>query len=477
MIDVMTRLKVHLLAEAGVPHTQIAEKLDIGLRSVERIVKEAAPTAEEISADERLVGPRRGRPSKVAKYEESVRALLAEEPELPGTEVLRRSRVWGYRGSRSPMLDLVKRIRPPAPAEPVVRFEGLPGEFAQFDFGHAKVKFAGGKRRIIHFFAARLKYSRFMHVVIVPNEQAETVIRAILACLIAFGGSPKQWVFDNPKTIRISPIGEPLVLHPYLRDLVADMNVLPEMCAPRSGNQKGSVESLVKFVKRGFLFVRTFADLADLEEQLREWLVEVNTVRPSDATGEIPAVARDAKERTWLEKRSVRWTPDEYPIRESKTITPMATVGFHGTPYSAPPDRIGATVTLYVRATTITMELPASRPAKKKEAPWTHQRVDGASTVQRLPDHRRSMLTVIHGARKHNYYKRECLLELGTPAHDFLEQMIHRYPGGKWSLEVTELFELLHDHGERKLRKALAACHARGEWTARAVACQLRSVA
>lgn len=177
----MTRLKVHLLAEAGVPHTQIAEKLDIGLRSVERIVKEAAPTAEEISADERLVGPRRGRPSKVAKYEESVRALLAEEPELPGTEVLRRSRVWGYRGSRSPMLDLVKRIRPPAPAEPVVRFEGLPGEFAQFDFGHAKVKFAGGKRRIIHFFAARLKYSRFMHVVIVPNEQAETVIRAILA--------------------------------------------------------------------------------------------------------------------------------------------------------------------------------------------------------------------------------------------------------------------------------------------------------
>jgi transposase len=466
VIKVMIRLKVHHLAEVGRPHVQIAADLGIGLRSVERIVAEPAPTPEELAADARSSGPRRGRPSAVAKYEEQIRSLLAEFPDLPGTEVLRRSHDWGYRGSRSPMLALVTRLRPPAAVEPVVRFEGLPGEFAQFDFGHAKICFTDGKCRTVHFFCGRLKHSRYVHVLVVPNEQAETLIRAILSCLVAFGGSPKQWVFDNPKTVRISPIGEPLVLHPYLRDLVADMNVLPEMCAPRSGNQKGSVESLVKFTKRGFLFARPFRDLADLEQQLVEWLDEVNTVRPCAATGAIPRVVRDDAERVWLEKRPVRWAPRSYPIRESRTISPMGTVPYAGTPYSTPPEKIGATATLLVGADTIEMHVPGA-------ASWTHARRDGVRTVQRLTEHRRATLTVIHGRRKHNYFKRECLLELGPAAHDFLEQLIHRYPGGTWAPDVDLLFDLLDRYGDHDLRQALVACHHRQEWSAYAVAREL----
>ena len=465
----MTRLKVHHYAEVGRPLLEIAADLDISLRSVERIVSEDPPSREEIAADMRLTGRGPGRPSRVAQYEEPVRNLLLEFPDLPGTEVLRRSRAWGYRGSRSPMLALVTRVRPPPPKEPVIRFEGLPGEFAQFDFGQAKVPFADGKRHTVRFFAGRLKYSRFVHVVLVADEQAETLIRSILACLVAFGGSPKQWVFDNPKTIRISRIGEPLVLHPYLRDLVAEMNVLPEMCAPRSGNQKGSVESLVKFTKRGFLFVREFRDLEDVQEQLTAWLHEVNFVRRCDATQAIPGSVRDADERKWLEQRPVRWTPENYAIRESRTITPMALVGYRGTPYSTLPDLIGATATLLVRANEIEMRVG--------NAGWVHVRKDHQRQVQRLPEHCRAVLAVVHGRRKHNYFKRECLLELGAAAHDFLEQLIHRRSGGSWAPDVDLLFDLLVRHGDHDLRTALRACHLREEWSGRAVAREIRSAA
>jgi hypothetical protein len=367
------------------------------------------------------------------------------------------------------MLALVTRVRPPPPKEPVIRFEGLPGEFAQFDFGQAKVQFADGKRHTVRFFAGRLKYSRFVHVVLVPDEQAETLIRSILACLVAFGGSPKQWVFDNPKTIRISRIGEPLVLHPYLRDLVAEMNVLPEMCAPRSGNQKGSVESLVKFTKRGFLFVREFRDLQDVQEQLTAWLHEVNFVRRCDATQAIPGSVRDTDERKWLEQRPVRWTPENYAIRESRTITPMALVGYRGTPYSTLPDLIGATATLLVRANEIEMRVG--------KAGWVHVRKDHQRQVQRLPEHCRAVLAVVHGRRKRNYFKRECLLELGAAAHDFLEQLIHRRSGGSWVPDVDLLFDLLVRHGDHELRTALRACHLREEWSGRAVAREIRSAA
>jgi hypothetical protein len=46
----------------------------------------------------------------------------------------------------------------------------------------------------------------------------------------------------------------------------------------------------VGWVKGSFFKCRRFHDRADLERQLSEWLTEVNTRRPSRATGVIPAV-------------------------------------------------------------------------------------------------------------------------------------------------------------------------------------------
>jgi len=53
--------------------------------------------------------------------------------------------------------------------------------------------------------------------------------------------------------------------------------------------KKGSVENLVGWVKGSFFKQRRFLDRADLEQRLREWLTEGNTVRPSRATGVSPA--------------------------------------------------------------------------------------------------------------------------------------------------------------------------------------------
>src|SRR6266536_3649735 len=62
----------------------------------------------------------------------------------------------------------------------------------------------------------------------------------------------------------------------------------PDVCAPASGNQKGAVENLVKFVKGNFLTGRTFYDDADLAHECAAWLQYGNDVRPSDATEQPP---------------------------------------------------------------------------------------------------------------------------------------------------------------------------------------------
>ena len=383
-------------------------------------------------------------------------------------EVLRRSREWGYEGGRSALFELVRKLRPAKTTEPMVRFEGLPGEFAQFDFGEGRVRFADHRRRKVTFFVGRLKYSRLLHVVLCPDQKAETLIRAVIECLVAFGGAPKEWVFDNPKTVRVSPPGAPIAFHPYLRDLAAELNVLPTLCTPRAANQKGSVENGVGFVKKNFLFARSFRDQADVLAQLGQWLEEVNTKRPCAATGQIPQ-ALLAEELPWLSRRPVLFTAAEYPVRDSAVITPMATVRFNGTSYTAPPRRIGATATLLVRKETIEVVVDEDRSV--------HARDDYSDRVVRLPAHNQETLKVIHGQRKKNYFRRQCLLELGPGAFSFLEQVVHRYPGGTWHPLINSLYELAQGHPRPAMDMALALCHAAGRYDYNAVVRMLQEVA
>ncbi len=82
-----------------------------------------------------------------------------------------------------------------------MRFEGLPGEFSQHDFGHVDVRFVDGRKKRVHFFASRLKYSRFVAVSLVDNEQTETIVRCLARHFVCFGGLPLLAVFDRPRTI------------------------------------------------------------------------------------------------------------------------------------------------------------------------------------------------------------------------------------------------------------------------------------
>lgn len=472
MIDIMTRLKIHNMAEGGAQQATIAEKCQVGLRSVERILAEPVPTACEVAANVRKTAARRGRPSKAD--EELVawlRKELAAEPTMMATELLRRSRAHGYTGGKSALSELVKRLRPSPKLEPVVRFDGLPGEYAQFDFGEVWVKLDGDRREKVIFFAGRLKYSRFMHVEVVANQNSETVVRSLIECLTAFGGSPKEWVFDNPKTIRLSAWGvEPVVLHRYLRDLVAEYRVIPTFCAPRSGNQKGSVERLVGYSKKSFFLARTFRDRADMLAQLTEWLREVNHERPCDATGVIPEVARQDELR-WLAQRPVQATGGAHTLRDTATVTPMGTISWGGTPYFATAQRIGAPATLLIRRDTI--ELVVGDGGEK----CVHVRRDGVGVVQRHPEQRDDMLGAVHGRRKQATFRRQCLIELGKPARDFLGILVHVCPDGRWEQPCAELFDLLQEHGDEAMRAALGRCVTRKRYTAADVVVALREAA
>ena len=114
---------------------------------------------------------------------------LTQEPELLSLEILRRARLDGLHGRQERALRAGALGAADAGAA-VVRFEGLPGEFSQHDFGQVDVRFLDGTRKRVHFFASRLKYSRWAQVSLVPDERVETLVRALVDHFAAIGGIP-----------------------------------------------------------------------------------------------------------------------------------------------------------------------------------------------------------------------------------------------------------------------------------------------
>src|SRR6266850_2449404 len=75
-----------------------------------------------------------GRPSKVDDFRKFIVALLEEKPDLPSLEILQRIREAGCPGGKTALDALVVSLRPKE-VNPLIRFESLPGEFSQHDFG------------------------------------------------------------------------------------------------------------------------------------------------------------------------------------------------------------------------------------------------------------------------------------------------------------------------------------------------------
>lgn len=435
----LKRHAIHVLRAAGHTLDEIATLTAVGKRTVQRVIDEPVITGEPPA-------PRAiGRPSKAAAYREQVEAWLTTEPDLLSIELLRRAKLAGYDGAKSALYDLVRSVRVVVP-RPVVRFEGLPGEFTQHDFGEVLVSFLDGTKTRVHFFASRLKYSRWVEVTLVPNQQVETLARTLVEHFAALGGIPLLAVFDRPKTVALAwtKRGEVTEWNPIFAGVVLDLGLGVELCWPHAPQQKGAVENLVGWVKGSFFKQRRFLDLEDLARQLAAWREEVNTTRPSRATGIIPSVRR-ADEQARL--RPLKIDPAALALRVPIIVGATAYVTHDTHRYSMPSDAIGLAGTLHLYRDRVRIV------AGRFEA--THDRLTAPNAIATLPAHRTQHVAAVSGKRGKRYLERQHLLELGPVVHAYLTELTHRRPR-LWVQDVERLHALLQAHGVVATRAAFA---------------------
>lgn len=443
MIPLLKRHEIQVLLRAGHGPKDVADRTSVSLDTVQRVRREGDVSVVDDVAARRARGI--GRPSKATPFAPQILAWLTEAPDLPTQELLRRAKEAGYAGHKTALYALVAGLRPPR-ATPVVRFEGLPGEFSQHDFGHVDVRFIDDRVKRVHFFASRLKFSRYVAVTLVDNETTETIVRCLARDFVKFGGLPLLAVFDRPKTIVKKGVGKSREVDAWnatFAQAIVDLGVGVEMCAPRSGNQKGAVERLVGWVKGAFFKHRKFQDETDLRAQLDAWLNEVNTKTPSRATNVIPETRR-LEELARL--RPVKVIPEKLALRIPIFVGPTAEVMFEGAPYTMPP---GAT---HVAGTLFLYEDRVHIVAGRFES--THRRRKKGEPTSPLPEHRAAKIAAVHGKRAKLYEKRQQVLNLGRDALALLTEITHR-DYRRASHDVEDLYALLEKYGDDAMRIAI----------------------
>jgi transposase len=443
MIDMLKRHEIQVLRRAGHSQIEVATLAGVSRRSVQRVDTEATVTQIDAAHEREVRGI--GRPATAEPFRSVIAEILAQEPALRSVEILRRAKLKGYAGGKTALYTLISALRPRT-IRPLVRFEGLAGEFTQHDFGHVDVRFLNGTEKRVHFFASRLKYSRWVEVTIVPDECTETLVRTFVDHFAAIDGVPLLAVFDRPKTVALkwTRDGHVTEWNPLFAGVALDLSVGIEVCWPASPWQKGSIENLVGWVKGSFFKQRRFVDDEDLRQQLAEWRTEVNTQRPCRATTVIPAVRLD-EERPRL--RPLKVLPDDLAVRIPIVVGPTAEVIHDTHPYSMPPDAIGIAGTLYLYRTRVRIA------AGRFEV--THERKFVPGEGSTLPEHRAQHVAAVSGKRAKRYLQREHLLKLGPEALAYLTELTHRRPQ-VWLRDIDRLHTLLATYGDDAMRAALA---------------------
>jgi transposase len=440
MLRYMERSTIYYLKQKGWTNVQIAEFTGHHRDTVARVLR------EEVDKQPKT----RNRNSAIAVFDAQIGEWL--DKNLPVTRMLELARADGehpYSGGDTAFYDYVRKVRrarKQTPRDLALRFEGVPGEFLQIDWGEVrnmaftKPELEG---QIRYFFAARLKYSRFMYVSFHPDMREETLLRCLIACFQTIGGVPWVVVTDNMKTAVLGRNAqhEP-VWNPAYQKLAVEFKFHPEACAPASGNQKGAVENLVKYVKGNFIAGRSFHDDTDLAEQCTQWLSHVNTERPSDATGEAP-VRRLVEEQATFS--ALPATAQDYGFFDCVVVSREGLVAIETNRYSVPAHLIGRALTARIHATRI--ELFASH-----ELVATHVRSREQYTRIITPAHFEAAFSTKPRARVMVY--RDWLCDLAPAVNSYLRELCHKRRA-EMKEQMLALYELAQEIGKADFVAAL----------------------
>jgi transposase len=311
------------LHRQGLSIRAISRRLGVSRNTVRAALRRPGPPVR---------APQSRPPSKLEPYKDYLLARLVEFPELSVEALFEEITALGYSGGRSILKEftLPYRIRR---KEPVVRFETPHGHQAQVDWAHLGTHVLAGRPTPLYLFVMILSFSRALHAEVTTSMDLTTFLDCHVRAFEAFGGMPREILYDNARTVVTSRTKAGPVFHPALLDLAGRYGFAPRVCRPYRARTKGKVERSIGYLKDRFFCGRTFTSLADLDHQLEAWLAGVANQRVHTTTGERPA-ERLLREGLVPLERARPWTAQPPDRRADRPLFHFAPVTVQVRPLS-----------------------------------------------------------------------------------------------------------------------------------------------
>ena len=189
-----------MVGEEAALEIRVLHRHGKGIREIARATGLSRNTVRRYLRDE-AAARYKGRPPRPGKLDPFkgyvVERLAAAAPErIPASVLLGELRERGYAGGYTMLKEFVAGLAPAPAPQPVVRFETAPGEQMQVDWA---VMRRGADR--LSVFVATLGWSRAAYLEFVTDERLEALIAAHENAFLAFGGAPREVLYDNTRTV------------------------------------------------------------------------------------------------------------------------------------------------------------------------------------------------------------------------------------------------------------------------------------
>jgi transposase len=422
--------EIHRLKDLGWSERRIAGELRVGRFTVNKYLENP----------EQGFTKKRPRSSKLDSYRDLIDQLLEQDPIAKAPVILQRLQQNGFDGKITILRDYLQKIRGRIKyKEPFIRFESPPGEQMQIDWGHFGSLSYGDTRRKLYALAVIESYSRMSYVEFTHSQKQEALHQSLLNAFKFFGGTPEQIVVDNMLTAVIERQGSLIRFNEVFLDFLRVFKVVPIACNVRSPHEKGKIESIIKYLRRNFWPLRSFADLKDVQAQGIEWLNTVANVRIHQTTGQRP------KDR--FGKITLRVLPELLPdCRETSQVLVHKdfAVRFDANTYTTPPWCIWKKLTLKADNNTVSI-YHKQKPVSIHSRCWKRkERVEIPSHREQVKKMRKKLWQDKHIA---------AFSSLGQDARDYLEALCEaRLPIKK---NVSRLLCLKDEYGTLSLIHAI----------------------
>jgi transposase len=397
----------------------------------------------------------------VDPYRDFIGKTLERYPDLRSTRLYDMIVGRGYRGAVRTLREYVAEVRPkPRRSEVYLRTETLPGEQAQADWAYVgKIPVPGGERAL-WLFVLVLSHSRALWAEFVLDLTVHSLCRSLVRSGMAFGGLPRQWLFDNPKIVVLERQGDAVRFHPILLELCAQMRVQPRLCAVARPEHKGKVERSIRYLRDRFLAGRTFDSVSDGNAQLVEFLSKTAPARSHPVQSGLTVF-----DVLKAESPRLLALPAQLPATDLVMPAPIdrqAFFRFDTNRYSVPPEYSGRTLTLVVDDNELRVLDGAACVAR-------HDRNFGKRQVIEHPVHREQILKKRRAAR--DLKGRDRLCSVAPRARELLDRWMEGGPS--LAIQVTRAIQLLDLYGDDIFALAVKELADRGlkDIGALAVAC------